>query len=287
MTDATCTLPPSAKDTKKGYQSNTMNMSNVLAQILETKRAEIAALLAQTGRDELQARCADCPPTRGFRAGLVGGGSSIRLIAEVKKASPSRGIIREDFDPVEIARAYHEGGASCLSVLTDKTYFQGDLSYLTAVREAVPLPVMRKDFILDAAQIYEARLAGADAILLIVAAIPDPARLADLRHIARSVGMDALVEIHDRKELGLAIESGATMIGINNRDLRTFETSLDTTINLLPNFPATALAISESGIANAADADRLRRAGANAILVGESLMRSPDIAAAVRSLMVG
>jgi indole-3-glycerol phosphate synthase len=203
----------------------------------------------------------------------------------VKKSSPSKGVIRADFDPVAIARAYSAGGAACLSVLTDETYFQGSLAYLGAIRDAVPLPLLRKDFLVDVAQVYEARLEGADAILLIVAAVPSPARLAELRHVAETLGMDALVEVHDAAELEVAKESGATLIGVNNRDLRTFEVRLETFEALAPQFPAGAVAVAESGIFTHDDVVRMGRAGAHAVLVGESLMRETDIEAATRRLL--
>ena len=262
----------------------------VLDRILETKRAEVAGLRARVKIADLMARCADLPPTRGFRAALTTPqqpDSPFALIAEIKRASPSRGIIRADFDPVALARAYEDGGANCLSVLTDETYFGGHLDYLAAVRAQVPLPLLRKDFVVDPIQIYESRVAGADAILLIVAATPSPARLAELRIAAQGVGLDVLVEVHDRAELDIAAESGASLIGVNNRDLRTFEVRLDRAETLIPHFPPGAVAVAESGILTHADAVRLAHAGARAMLVGESLMRAADVAAATRQLMTG
>jgi indole-3-glycerol phosphate synthase len=270
----------------------TSQTPTILDRILATKRVEIAALLKREKRDDLIARCADMPPTRGFRAALspsvaatAGSGSRPRLIAEVKKASPSKGVIREDFDPVAIARSYEEGGASCLSVLTDEQYFQGHLSYLGLIREAVSIPLLRKDFLIDPAQIYEARLAGADAILLIVSAIPSPARLAEMRGVAERLGMDTLVEVHDEDELAIAVESGATLIGVNNRDLKTFQVDLAIFERLAPHFPPGTTAVAESGIFTPADVARVGRAGANAVLVGESLMRENDVTAATRRLL--
>lgn len=260
-------------------------MSTILHRILETKRQEATALRSVRGAlADLRARCDDLPPTRGF-ARTLANAPGTALIAEVKKASPSKGVIRPDFDPVRIAEAYRDGGADCLSVLTDRTYFQGDIAYLGAIRTAVPMPLLRKDFLIDTAQVWEARAAGADAILLIVAAIPSAARLAEMRHLAESLGMDALVEVHDAAEVEIAIESGATVIGVNHRDLRTFEVRLETFEELAPAFPAGSLAVAESGIHTPADVDRLAAAGAKAILVGESLMRQPDLAAAARTLM--
>lgn len=260
----------------------------ILDRILETKRSEVAALKADRALfQDMVARCNDLPPTRGFAAALTASetGGAARLIAEVKKASPSKGVIRADFDPVAIARAYHAGGASCLSVLTDETYFQGSLSFLSAIREAVPLPLLRKDFLIDPLQVYEARIAGADAVLLIVAALPSPARLAEMRHVAELLGMDALVEVHNAEELEMAAASGATLIGVNNRDLRTFEVRLETTLDLLPYFPPHAVAVAESGIFTREDVRRLHAAGARAVLVGESLMRADDITGATRALL--
>lgn len=260
----------------------------ILDRILETKREEVRALLALTGRTELLARCGDLPPTRGFRAALAAAARDRglpALIAEVKKASPSKGVIRADFDPVGIARAYHAGGATCLSVLTDTVYFQGELSYLDVIRQAIPLPLLRKDFIIDPAQIYEARAAGADAVLLIVAAVPAPSRLAELRHVAESVGLDALVEVHDAREMEIALESGASLVGVNNRDLRDFSVRLELAEALIPSLPNGTLAVAESGIFTHADILRMDAAGAAAVLVGEALMREADVAAATRRLV--
>lgn len=207
------------------------------------------------------------------------------MIAEVKKASPSKGLIRPDFDPVEIAEAYERGGAACLSVLTDREFFQGDLTYLNQIREVVSLPLLRKDFTIDPLQVYEARAFGADAILLIVAALKSSARLAELRLAAESVDLDALVEVHDEAELVLALESGATLIGVNNRNLHTFDVSLTLSEKLIPNFPAGTVAVAESGIFTPEDVARMGAAGARAVLVGESLMRPPDIETATRQLL--
>ncbi len=273
----------------------------ILDRINATKRKEIAALKATyrsgTSR-ELAEQCADLPPTRGFRRNLTppaplsvpergGEVTGTKLIAEVKKASPSKGIIRADFDPVAIARAYERGGASCLSVLTDETYFGGSLSYLAAIRAAVALPLLRKDFLLDPIQIYEARHAGADAVLLIVASLPSAARLAEMRHVAESLGMDALVEVHNEGEVAIAVESGATLIGVNNRDLHTFAVSLDVCARLIPLLPAGTIAVAESGIFTADDIRTVAGYGAHAVLVGESLMRQENVEAATKSLLGG
>lgn len=261
-------------------------MSTILDRILDTKRAEIDALRApRAALADLRRRCDDAPPTRGFADALRAAAPDVALIAEVKKASPSKGVIRPDFDPVAIARAYHAGGARCLSVLTDRDYFQGDLAYLQAIRDAVPIPLLRKDFLIDSAQIWEARAAGADAVLLIVAALPSPARLAEMRHLAEQLGMDALVEVHDDAELDVALESGATLIGVNNRDLHTFDVRLETFERLAPTFPEHVVAVAESGIFTHDDVRRMGAAGARAVLVGESLMRQDDVAAATRALL--
>lgn len=259
-------------------------MAHILDRIVETKREDVAALRDQKTLRDLKSRAADAAPPRGFTTALRAAGRPA-LIAEVKKASPSKGVIRADFDPVAIARAYHAGGAACLSVLTDETYFQGHLSYLGLIREAVPLPLLRKDFVIDLAQIYEARAAGADAVLLIVALLPSPARLAEFREVARSLGMDALVEVHSREELEIARESGASLIGVNNRDLRTFAVRFENTLDLLPHMPPGALTVAESGIHTRAEVARLTDAGTDALLVGESLMRADDITAAARTLL--
>ncbi|MGQ9902414.1 MAG: indole-3-glycerol phosphate synthase TrpC, partial [Fimbriimonadales bacterium] len=256
-----------------------------LHRILETKREEIESRRRAIPLAELKARLADATPTRGFHHALRHTSNPIALIAEIKRASPSKGVIREDFDPLRIAEQYHEAGADALSVLTDTPYFQGKPEYLTDARTRVPLPALRKDFILDAYQIYESRVLGADAILLIVAALPERALLHDLRALAESLEMDALVEVHDEWELETAVESGATLIGVNNRDLRTFEVSLETTLRLVRYFPAETTRVSESGIETADDVRRLHAAGVHALLVGETLMRAADPVATVRAWM--
>lgn len=255
----------------------------VLDKILATKQEEVEALHARTPLAQLQARSADLPPTRGFADALRQ--PEVALIAEVKKASPSKGIIRADFDPVALARAYEVGGASCLSILTDEQYFQGHLDYLSEIRASVALPLLRKDFMIDDAQIYEARIAGADAILLIVAAIPDAPRLREMRELAESLSLAALVEVHTADELDIAAESGATLLGVNNRDLKTFDVRLELFETLAPRFPAGAVAVAESGIFTFADVERVRQAGADAVLVGESLMRQADVTEATRKLL--
>jgi indole-3-glycerol phosphate synthase len=206
------------------------------------------------------------------------------LIAEVKKASPSKGLIRADFDPVAISRIYEEAGASAISVLTDEKYFQGSLEYLKSIRTAVDLPLLRKDFVIDEYQIHEARAAGADAVLLIVAALTK-GELAEFQEIAWRLGMTALVEVHTAEEMEVAVEIGAKVIGINNRNLQTFETTLDTTMDLASKAPKDSVLVSESGIFSRSDVERVASAGVSAILVGESLMREPDPGLKIRELL--
>lgn len=240
----------------------------ILDTIVARKYEEVAAL-KQRGLPVLDRPVA---PPRGFLRTLVEA-PSVAIIAEAKKASPSKGVIQPDFDPVRIARNYRDGGAHCLSVLTDVDFFQGSLSYIPLVREAVALPVLRKDFIIDPLQIEEAGAVGADAILLI-AAILDVDQLRDFRLQAESLGMDVLVEVHDERELDDALQAESRLIGINNRNLNDFSVSLETTFKLLPRIPQGLPVVSESGIASAADMHRLREAGVKAALIGESLMRA-------------
>lgn len=258
-------------------------MPNILDRIVETKWREVAAAQDRTPAATLEARCRDLPACRGFESALRVPGE-VRVIAEVKKASPSAGVIRADFDPVAIAKTYEAHGAACLSVLTDVEYFQGSLAYLSAVREAVKLPVLRKDFVVDRYQMLEARAAGADAVLLIAEILPGD-RLGTLYREARELGLHVLVELHDADQLPRVVKSGATLIGVNNRDLRTFETRLGHTLDLLSRFPPGVTVVSESGIKTAADVRVLKEAGVAAILVGESLMRSPDIGTALDALL--
>jgi len=225
-------------------------------------------------------RQADAP--RGFAAALRRSGE-VRLLAEVKRRSPSAGDIRPGADPAEVARAYVQGGAAALSVLTDRDYFGGDLAFLRAVRAAVPVPVIRKDFLIDPVQVWEARAAGADAVLLI-ARILDPPLLKELHDLARELGMDALVEAHTEPELERALDAGATLVGVNNRDLDTFVTDLELSVRLAPRVPAGVTYVAESGIRTAEDVDRLGEAGVDAILVGESLMRQAELRDAAAAL---
>ncbi|WP_024891541.1 indole-3-glycerol phosphate synthase TrpC [Luteimonas huabeiensis] len=265
-------------------------MSDILQRILERKRAELAERATTTPLAELRARAADAPPARGFVRALEAAVAQGRaaVIAEVKKASPSKGVIRADFDPVAIARSYEAAGAACLSVLTDRDFFQGADAYLAAARAACALPVLRKDFTIDPYQVHEARALGADCILLIVAALDD-ARLAELAALAQALGMDVLVEVHDGDELARALRLPATagrmpLLGVNNRSLRTFEVSLDTTLSLRDRVPAGRLLVAESGIHAHEDVTRLRAAGVHAFLVGEAFMRAEDPGAALRAL---
>jgi indole-3-glycerol phosphate synthase len=258
---------------------------DILQRILATKQRELAERRAQVSIDELQQRAHHMSPPRGFTAALrrrvAQGGAGV--IAEIKKASPSKGVIREDLDVVEIARSYEAGGASCLSVLTDSEYFQGCSEYLTAARGACSLPVIRKDFIIDPYQVMEARAIGADCILLIVAALGDD-ELAALHAEARELGMDVLVEVHDSAELERALRLDLDLIGINNRDLRSFETRLDTTIELLPMVPDGCLVVTESGIHTRDDVALMRDNQVHAFLIGEAFMRAADPGRALAEL---
>ncbi|MDB5483379.1 MAG: Indole-3-glycerol phosphate synthase [Caulobacteraceae bacterium] len=259
---------------------------DILADIAAYKREEVAARRAALTAADLADRIAAAPPPRGFREALLAARAPGRLplIAEIKKASPSKGLIRADFDPPAIARAYAQGGATCLSVLTDGPSFQGRDENIALARNSTALPALRKDFLVDPWQVGESRALGADAILVILAMVDD-SLAADLMRAAAGLGMDVLVEAHDEGEIGRATALGADMIGINNRDLRTFETDLAVTERLAAKIPASALIVTESGIFGPADAARLDRAGAGAMLVGESLMRQADVAGATRALL--
>jgi indole-3-glycerol phosphate synthase len=261
-------------------------MRDVLAEICAEKRAHIARAKAVRSEAALLARISDAPPVRPFAAALNCHLAEGRygLIAEIKKASPSAGLIRKDFDPQKLAGAYEAGGASCLSVLTDVPYFQGSDADLTAAREAVRLPVLRKDFILDPYQVLESRSIGADCILLIMAALSDM-EATELAAAAAELGLDVLAEIHDGAELDRALRLPVRLIGINNRNLKTLETDLRTAETLAPEVPADRIVVAESGIRRSADLERLAAAGARCFLVGETLMREPDVTAATRRLL--
>jgi indole-3-glycerol phosphate synthase len=255
----------------------------ILEKILATKREELAASRDRKPERELRAMLAEAPPVRDFFQPLAAPGP-IRLIAEVKKASPSAGVIRADFDPVAIARIYEAHGATCLSVLTDEPYFQGSLADLQAVRAAVQLPVLRKDFLIDSYQLLEARVAGADAVLLIAECLDD-CNLRQLHNEALELGLTPLVELYEPTNLSRVLEAGATLIGVNNRNLHTFEVDLDHTLRLRHEVPDNCVLVGESGIRTRADVVRLEAAGVDAILVGESLLREPDVGAAVDRLL--
>lgn len=255
----------------------------ILDTIIAHKRKELESEQAQVSLAELEAEVANLPPTRGFRDAITGI-DTVKLIAEVKKKSPSKGIIREDFHPVSIAEAYVKNGASAISVLTDKHFFAGELDYLRAIRDVVDVPLLRKDFTIDPYHIYQARVAGADAILLIVAALT-AVELRRFMDVAASLSLACLVEVHTREELAVALDVDAQIIGINNRDLRTFHTDIATTFQLREAIPTDRVVVSESGIYSREDVMQLQEASIHAMLVGESLMRSPDIGEQVRRLI--
>jgi indole-3-glycerol phosphate synthase len=261
-------------------------MDDVLTRIMAGKAREVAAAKTARSLTETEAAARAASPPRGFIAALEQAGAEGRygLIAEIKRASPSKGLIREDFDPVALALAYEAGGATCLSVLTDAPDFQGKPEFLVAAREAVRLPALRKDFMLDPYQIVESRALGADCVLIIMAALSD-AQAAELEEVADRLGMDALIEVHNRAELERALVLQSRLIGINNRNLKTLSVDLVTTEELAKLVPQGRLLVSESGLYTPSDLARMKRCGANCFLVGESLMRQPDVAAATRALL--
>ena len=260
---------------------------SILDDILAAKRDELAARVSEQPRAELERRAAEAPAPRGFEAALRRGpGQPVRVIAEIKRASPSAGPIRPGADPAAIAREYAAAGASCVSVLTDERFFDGRLEFLPRAREAGGLPVLRKDFLIDPYQVVEARAFAADAVLLIAAAL-DGGRLAELLAEVQRWGMDALVEVHDAGEAERVLAAGATLVGVNHRDLKTFTIDMSLSARIAPLLPAGAVLVAESGIKSAADVAALGAAGAHAILVGETLMRAPSPGAALAGLLAG
>jgi indole-3-glycerol phosphate synthase len=258
-------------------------VSDLLERIVATKREEVVADQMRLPLPQLRRLAEQAVPARRFFDALAAK-PGIALIAEVKRASPSKGVIRHDFDPVQLAMRYVQGGASALSVLTDKPYFQGDLAYLSSIRQHVSVPLLRKDFIVDPYQVYQARAAGADAVLLIAECLTSQ-QLKELVACIAGLGMEALVELYEPENLAAVLESGCRLVGINNRDLRTFEVDLDHTLRLLPSIPSDRLVVAESGIGNREDVLRLEAAGVGAMLVGESLMRQADVGRAAALLL--
>jgi indole-3-glycerol phosphate synthase len=257
-------------------------VTTILDRIIAAKRKEIEQTRARTSTADLERRAAAAPSPRDFR-GALERGPGVQVIAEVKKASPSAGVMTADFDPAAVARNYEKHGAACVSVLTDGPFFQGSLADLEAVRAAVDLPILRKDFILDRIQLLEARAVGADAVLLIAEVLDDEI-LARLLREARELRLQALVELYDHENLPRVLDAGARLIGVNNRDLRTFVTRLEHTLELAEKMPADVCLVSESGVRTRADVERLQAAGVRAVLVGETLMRSPDAGGKLREL---
>ena len=256
---------------------------SILERIVEDKRLEVASRKRTAPRADLERRCAGLPAARDFEDALTPVPGGVRLVAEVKKASPSRGVLAHDLDPVALATTYAAGGAAAISVLTDEKYFQGSLALLAAVRAAVAVPLLRKDFTIDEYQLWESRAAGADAVLLIVS-ILEPPLLHDLLAAAKGLGLAALVECHTAAEVDAALGAGSRLLGINNRDLATFETRIETTLALLPRIPPGPIVVSESGFFTGEQVRAVVAAGAHAVLVGEGLVKAADVAAKIREL---
>jgi indole-3-glycerol phosphate synthase len=257
----------------------------ILEKILKVKRAEVAASRDRLPQGEVEQRAREAPPPRDFIAALrkkLSAGMPA-VIAEIKRASPSKGVLRAEFDPAQIAKSYEAGGAACMSVLTDKEFFQGAPAHLIAAKAACELPALRKDFVIEPYQVYESRAMGADCILLIVACL-STAEITELEALARQLGMAILIEVHDRAELEKASSVQTPLLGINNRNLRTFETRLETTLDLMPHVSSSRIVVAESGIASKADVARLRAGGVNAFLVGETFMRTPDPGSTLRGI---
>jgi len=260
-------------------------MSTILDTIVQDKKKELAEAKQKTLLETLKSRMTDFPQVRDFAGALTAAHpSSVRIIAEVKKASPSKGILCQQFDPVAIARAYRDGGAAAVSVLTEKNYFQGSIEYLRAIKDAIALPVLRKDFIFDPYQLYESRAYGADAVLLIAGMLSEEL-LAELLQLSRALSLCHLVEVHDRTDLQKALAAGAEIIGINNRDLKTFVTDIRTTIDLMPAIPEDKIVVSESGISSRQDLEQLAAAGVDAFLIGETLMKEKNPGIKLRELI--
>ena len=249
-------------------------MRTILDEITDNKRIEVAAARNKFPLRDLKRKLGGCPPVRDFYRTLKPEGN-LRIIAEIKRASPSKGVFREDFDPVSIARSYRDGGASALSVLTDEKYFKGSLDYLGNIRSEVDIPLLRKDFIVDEYQVYESRLYGADALLLIVSSL-EKRLLGDLLDLTHSLGMNAIVEVHDEDELSAALDAGCRIVGINNRDLKTFEVDLSVSRELAKMVPSEIVVVAESGIRDSRDIKRLRESGVHAFLIGETFMKAPS-----------
>jgi indole-3-glycerol phosphate synthase len=257
---------------------------NVLERIFARKEDEVATAKGRVSESELRAQAGDAGPTRGFAAALAKASTPVALIAEVKKASPSKGVIRADFDAVNVAQAYERAGAHCLSVLTDVVGFQGSAENLKRARKATSLPCLRKDFLYDPYQVWEARAWGADAILLIATSL-ESSQIADLMGLAQSLGMDALVEVHDEQDVERALAAHATLVGVNNRNLADFTTDLSSTERLLPLFPEGTLKVSESALETQSDIQRVSSAGARAVLIGTTFCAAPDVESKVREVM--